>query len=283
MTTRTAAGSYPPFTFVVAIWLATLVGAAALAVTSIALVDIYVTAIIAADAVAFASMGALIVRRQPTNRLGALLALAGPAMVLTFLGYLVGAIRVEQAGLDDPLGRLFAWVGANAFWPTFALFGAIGLLFPDGKLPSPRWRPVVRTTLVALGVSLVVLAVVPGPVGEGLGDNPFGIDHPAVAALAGIANLVALLSTLLIIVFAAVGVGLRFRRARGMARQQLKWFLAAVALFAALLPLSFIDTEFMAEVNGFTPFDVTAMSSIALIPLAVAIAILRYRLYAIDR
>jgi hypothetical protein len=68
-----------------------------------------------------------------------------------------------------------------------------------------------------------------------------------------------------------------------MARQQLKWFLAAVALFAALLPLSFIDTEFMAEVNGFTPFDVTAMSSIALIPLAVAIAILRYRLYAIDR
>ena len=143
--------------------------------------------ILAFDAVAFASTGALIVLRKPGNSIGWLLLLCGAAMVATFSGFLVGAIRTSLFGPNDPAAMVFSWIGASGIYPTLALFGLLALLFPDGRLPSPRWRPAVGFVVAALVAAELILAVTPGPAAEGLGINPFGIDHPVIKDLSVVA------------------------------------------------------------------------------------------------
>jgi hypothetical protein len=86
-----------------------------------------------------------------------------------------------------------------------------------------------------------------------------------------------------LLALAVLAVAARFRRARAETREQMKWFLASAAVFALFMPLSFIDTAFVDPTEGVTVFDFLSMGSLALLPLSIAIAVLRYRLYAIDR
>jgi hypothetical protein len=105
-----------------------------------------------------------------------------------------------------------------------------------------------------------------------------GLDLPVVAALAPIAQAIGLLAIPCGMAMGAAAVLVRFRRARGPAREQHKWFLAAVAAFAISLPPAFLDGA-----AGVSSLDAIAISSLALLPMAIGIAILRYRLYDIDR
>jgi hypothetical protein len=266
--------------------LATVLGAAAMAAVATAVMGLAaaVIVILALDAVVLASMGALIVYRQPENTVGRLLGLAGFGLVLTFSGYVYGAITsISRQDPNDAIAMAMSWLGSTAFYPTFALIALIGLFFPDGQLPSPRWRRPIQATLAVLGASVFLIAIRPGPIEAGLGNNPFGIDHPAVLALGDIAYPLATAASFLLLAMAAAAVAVRFRRARGESRAQMKWFLAAAAVFATLMPLSFLDTAFIDSAEGVTVFDFLSMGSLALLPLSIAIAVLRYRLYAIDR
>lgn len=269
-----------------ATWLATLIGAIVLVVASghrgaasDGGVDLtFVGAAI--DVVAFSSVGTILTLRIPTNRVGLVLMIGAVLMVLTFLGYVLGAVRAAVAGVNDPLGGLLTLLGGMGVSPTLVVGGALlALVFPDGRLPSPRWQWPVRAIAVALAVGSLLIATRPGPIGDRLASNPIAITGVAwldvIAPLGEAFYGIALFGAL---VLALAGIGVRFRRARGVERQQLKWFAAASVAVIILLSLSLADGS-----GETTVLSLLAVSSLALPPMAVGIAVLRYRLYSIDR
>ena len=232
--------------------------------------------ILAAGAVVFASTGALIVRRRPGNEIGWLLIASGLAIVTTFGGFALGASAAAKLGPADPRAAWFSLLGGLAVFPLLAVVGFVGLLFPNGSLPSPRWRWATVPLVAALIAGTLIVAVTPGAVSDGLGINPLGMDVPLVVILAPLGQGLGAIGAFGVIVLAAIAVAVRSRRATGIQRQQFKWFLAAAALSAIFVPLGFLSSES-------DPFDVIGMASISLLPVSIGIAILRYRLYEIDR
>jgi hypothetical protein len=134
-----------------------------------------------------------------------------------------------------------------------------------------------------------VIAIKPGLFDPTLPPNPFGIDHPVVETIAPIALAVASVLSLGSILLGATAVGSRFLRARGDTRQQLKWFLGAVALVAVTIVPGIVSTSTSLSATSadgaqeFGPLDIFGSASLALLPIAIGVAILRYRLYDIDR
>jgi hypothetical protein len=241
--------------------------------------------VLAIDAQICATMGALIVLRRSDNWIGWLLAAIGVGLVWTFGGFSLAGIRTAEAGPGDPLGGLFAWIGVVCFNPTLALLGTIAIFFPDGRLPSARWRIPVGGVLIAILVATVIIAIKPGQFDPTLAANPFGVDHPIVRALGGPALAVAGFGGLGCILLGVVGIVSRFIRARGETREQLKWFLAAVAL-VALTAIPSTASSVLPNGGGggeLGLLDVVGAVCLALVPIAIGIAVLRYRLYEIDR
>jgi hypothetical protein len=225
---------------------------------------------------AFMIVGALIVTHRPGNAIGWIFSAIA---LLAFTGQLAGqyatyAYATRPGSL--PGATLAAWYGYWPWWLVLTLTLIFTpLLFPTGRLLSPRWRPVawlagVTTAVLTVGTSLrteLELApgqVIPNPIGVAAVGNPE--QSPVALVLIG-----------LLTVLAAVAFGslvLRFRRSRGEERQQLKWFTYA----AALVPLSVIGDSLPAVVG-----DLANDVPIVLLPVAAGIAILRHRLYDIDR
>jgi hypothetical protein len=238
--------------------------------------------IIAADTVLLSTMGLLIERQRPGNRIAWVLGAGGALIVLVFNGFVVGATRYGLVGSDDLIGGVAAMVASTTLGPAmFVTFGLLPIIFPDGRLPGPRWRWPVAVVILLVLVPSVVGLVQPGPVAEGLPDNPIGLDAPAVVALRDLGGLLPL-GLLAGAVLGVAAVATRFRRSAGVEREQMKWLLGSVAIIAVVVPLSFADA-FLDESGGFTIIDAMAMASLALLPLSVGIAVLRYRLFEIDR
>jgi hypothetical protein len=282
----------------VALWLLTAAGGVVIVATAIIGIDpaareaaavVIVFALIAIDALTCTTVGALIVIRRPDNLVGWSLAATGVGLVLTFAGFGSAGIRTDLVGPDDTLAGLFLWTGVVSFNPTIALVGLVMLLFPDGHLPSPRWRAPVGVIGVMIVAATLVIAIKPGVFDPTLPPNPFGVDHPVVQTMAPFALAAASVGSLGTILLGAAAVASRFLRARGDTRQQLKWFLGAVALVAvSIVPGIVMTTTPLTETtNGgsqeFGLLDIFGSASLALVPIAIGVAILRYRLYDIDR
>jgi hypothetical protein len=173
---------------------------------------------------------------------------------------------------------VLAILGAS---PWAALLGLIAillpLLFPTGHLPSPRWRPLAWAAVVVISTATVLFALRPVRVFDNpsFPVNPFGIE--SAAATIELAMSIALALIGLLALFAAASVIIRFRQAKGVERQQLKWF-----AYAAALPAAYFGISVLLEPQG-NLADVLFFISIAVVPAAIGIAILRYRLYEIDR
>ena len=244
-------------------------------------------ALIAFDALVCTTVGVLIVMRRPGNLVGWTLAAVGVGLVLTFAGFGSAGVRTEQIGPDDTLAGLFLWIGVVAFNPTITLVGLVMLLFPDGHLPSPRWTGPISALAVMIVAATVVIAIKPGGFDPSLPPNPFGVDHPVVEALAPVALAIASAGSLGSILIGAVAVGSRFLRARGDTREQLKWFLGAVVLVALSIVPGITGTPWSGTTDSgsqeFGLFDVVGSASLALLPISIGVAVLRYRLYDIDR
>ena len=220
---------------------------------------------------AFPLVGALIAARRPRNAIGWLFLAAGlgRAIDYAFLGYATYALVTEPGSLP---GGALAGLVADLTWVPSLLGGTalLFLLFPHGRLPSRRWRP-----LVAL-VGVVTLAYV---VGTALNSGPLyylpGVDNPlGVAATTAVVDAAGVVAIALILV--AVGsLVLRFRRSRGQERQQLKWLVYAASLL-------FLSTPIQPLLGGGLGSDVLFAVLISLLPVAVGVAILRHRLYDID-
>jgi hypothetical protein len=263
-----------------ATWLGLIAAAVGLVAVSLAFDPAFAgfTATLAAMAVLTGTVGLVIRLRRPDNRIGRLMAI-GPLLMLTgFAGYGIGGARMLVAGDHDVLGGLAAAWGATAVLPGILLtFPVVVLLFPDGHLPGPRWRLALLPLLGLLGVGTVLTLVSPNPSPGQLPDNPLALPVLPVEA-GGIATTLTTIALLGTVVLAIAAVAVRFRRSRGIERQQLKWLLGAVALAGVLFPVSFAT-----DIGPADLIDIASIVAIALIPVSIGLAILRYRLYDIDR
>jgi hypothetical protein len=224
-------------------------------------------------------VGTIIVWQRPHNRMGRIMQAGGPLLLGVFLGYLVGAWRSSTVGPDDVIGGIGAWWGSSTILISiFVALPLVGLLFPDGELPAPRFVWPLRAVVLGLVGPSVVFALRRGPVDDGLPTNPFGI----LPISQDVHELLSLISTVALIGGLALAVGAvitRWRRGDPLERAQLKWLLGAFAISPVLFALSWAGPD-----AG--PFDyIDAMSAISasLVPVAIGIAVLRYRLYEIDR
>jgi len=229
--------------------------------------------------VSAATVGALLGSRRSGHPVGWLL--------LAF-GLFLGATGVTAAygpyGLLVRPGALPAAGLVALYYPAFAMaslacMGFVMLFTPTGTLPSPRWRWWAGIAAAAPLVGLLAVPLAPPPLGpyQAL-DGPFDF-HTLDGALL-VTNWVALAVTILAVMVAAGSLVVRFRRARGVERQQLRW----VALAAALAVLG-AAVALPALALGATGLigSVAAQFCVAVLPVAVGAAILRYRLYDLDR
>ena len=237
----------------------------------------------------YATLGAVIVRRA-RNPIGWILqGIALGLALLSFSGAYSVAGLVWRPG-SFPGAVAAAGFGDWVFGPTLTALGFLLFLFPTGRLPSPRWRPVLVVGLIAAGVTTIGVIVnpvtygVPAPGGVSSRIvNPGGIEAlgDAVAAVL----VVSILTVIAVVGAAFVSLIVRYRYAGRDERQQIKWlaFVAALALvsqavaFASLIACG-CDNSPVANLA----YIGTEVASFIGIPAAITIAILRYRLYDID-
>ncbi|MEP6697818.1 MAG: hypothetical protein ABJA34_13215 [Pseudonocardiales bacterium] len=239
----------------------------------------------------FSVVGFVIARRRPAHPIGWLLLGIGLSWGLRgflFDSYLPWTLKTHTGSL--PAAPLVGAISFPLWVPCVGLMGTfLILLFPDGRLPSPRWRPVAWASGITIGWLYITDLVWPGPVQQApVPDlhNPLAIDalapiQPALQAL--------VLALPLCIVACAVALVRRFRRARGVERLQLKWLAVAGAMVAGSYLILMLVAGLAALISpGPAPWWVDAVSQVvvsafALIPIAIGVAVLKHGLYGLDR
>jgi hypothetical protein len=217
-------------------------------------------------------VAALIINRQPGNRLGWVILSIGYNLGLS--AFSLGYAALSLVGLISPLPLTgwIAWISQVA-WPVVYLgLSYLLLLFPAGVYQGPGWRLVGWSVTVVVGISMMLLAFgTPIVIYDIEVDNPLGgIAGDWIESLLTILFVVLLLAYLLEI----IGLVLRYRRMSGKERQQMKWVLFALAILVSALLFSFITQ---------TPFSSILLSFSAMsFPIALGISILRYRLWDVD-
>ena len=242
---------------------------------------------------AFPIVGALVASRRPQNPIGWICLADG--LLWMFLGVtdsysVYGVARPGSAPFPVAIGTL----GNQWLWvPTVGLLGIyLILLFPDGKLPSRRWRPLAWFSAVMIVLLSVTEGLAPGPLeNQGRVRNPFGVE--ALPWLQDAAYIVLPLLPLCIVA-SAVSMVLRFRRSRGEVRQQIKWITFVASLVGLLYLIAMIgQLVFVLAVSGGDgglppiPWWLELLFSVAVlgfagVPVAIGFAVLKYRLYDID-
>jgi hypothetical protein len=231
-------------------------------------------------ALSAATVGALIAGRRPRHPVGWLL--LGLGLGLTYQAFGSSYSRyglVARPGVLPGASYLAGFfVGTLFLYLACAAF--VLLLTPTGSLPSPRWRWWARIVAGAGALGFVAAALYPRPLEPEYPafENPLSV--PALQVPVGIAIPVSLLILVVGLLTGAGSLVGRFRRARGVERQQLRWlaFGAALAAVALLVALVALPTP-----TGDDVFQLALGVCFALLPLATGAAILRYRLYDIDR
>jgi hypothetical protein len=225
---------------------------------------------------AFVVVGALLVAKRPANPISWIMAAIGLMAAIFPAGGAYAAYVMSTRGQPDALAVVGAWTQSWYWGLLLALaFVYLPLLFPDGRLLSRRWLPVA--VLPGIGtLGIVVLGALTDTLHDSTAgytvDNPIGIEGLAFVEDLPIFGLLSALFGVGLV--GAVGsVVVRFRRSRGAERQQLKWFVFAVALL-----LTFPLEGFLPNIASNALFGLTIIA----IPTAVGIAVLRYRLYDID-
>jgi hypothetical protein len=234
-----------------------------------------VVAAVATVFVSFPLVGAIVALRRPENLIGWLFLLIGLCMTTGFFATEY-VWRALITGLPLPAIEIVAWLGEWTFLVAIALaFTWLPLLYPAGRLPTGRVRWLLWLSTAAIGAGIVATAVAPGPLTD-YGGLPRPVEAPP--AFAGLAQALETTALPMVFAFGLVCCGtllLRFRRSRSVERQQLKWFLfASGGAFVASL---------LAVVQVSEPVFLIAMLATACVPASAGIAILRYRLWDIDR
>jgi hypothetical protein len=227
-------------------------------------------------AAGYSTVGAVVASRRPGNPVGWVLCSIGLSWGVAHFTSEYAAYALLAAPGSLPAGEATAWIYSWVWVPGLGLIVFLPLLFPSGRLPSPRWRPIAWLSVLLAGAGAIMASFSPGP-GVGFSiRNPFGIES--------LPNLNEQLQALMfaLIFVASVSLVVRLHHARGVERQQIKWVAYAGALGGgASLPtytvLEAVDLRWL-HLVGYVP----ALVGIVGVPTAVGIAITRYRLYEID-
>lgn len=225
-------------------------------------------------AVICSGLGLAITRRQPRNGVGWVFLVSGVCAAGYELAEAYTAYAIVVRGGAIPAGEWAAWAGSWLWVPTTALIPTfLFLVFPDGRLPSPRWRPVVWLGGFGLGVFTATVALVPGPLyGAPSVRNPVSPFPGEVAIQQVILPLFMMLFVPVLLSVAALVR--RFRRSTGVERLQLKWIAYASVLYAVGV---FLDSNFNHPL-----FQIVDFIALCAVPAAAGVAIFRYRLYEIE-
>jgi signal transduction histidine kinase len=234
--------------------------------------------------------GAVLASRQPRNAIGWLLLTIGGLFLLTGLSDESMQWLYRNGPTTNPVAPVVGLITSMFWLPMIAIASLLFLLFPTGSVPSPRWRFLPWVIGAAVGVFLVGVLLHPGPLEDtGLEGveitNPFGVS--ALEDVTTVAISAASVVVLIGIVPCFVALVVRFVRARGEERQQIRWLASvAAALFVLVLvqiPLTLalgdaLERSFLGEALFIVTFALVGIG----VPVAMGVAVLRYRLYDLD-
>ena len=235
-------------------------------------------------ALSFATVGAILASRLPSNAIGWLLAAGGFCFAVGS-----GAMSLGVYGLIAHPGSIpgaiwFAWLDEWIWAPAFGAVVLLVLVYPTGRLLSARWWPVALAAVLL--IALITFSSAVGP----WTDGTFPVQNPLATAGAaapgpgpGVLGVLVGLITLLVPLLSVASLVIRYRRAAGIERAQLKWFAAVVISVPAFLASTALyQATGAAGVVG-NLAGAIAYLGFALLPVAIGVAVLRYRLYEIDR
>jgi hypothetical protein len=230
--------------------------------------------------VGFSTVGAVIAPRlPPQNPIGWVFCAIGLLIGVTHFSAQYAIYTLLAAPGSLPAGEAMAWILTWVWIPGLGLSTFQFLLFPDGRLPSRRWRWFAWLSLLLIIVGMIWQAFAPGLVQGGDAGgiyNPLGVE--------GLPNVEKPIQTLLFVLMliSAASLFVRLVRASGVERQQLKWFTFVSALSASSVILTYTISEAIGSVWLRWAGEVIIIAALLGTPIAMGIAILRYRLYEID-
>ena len=223
-----------------------------------------------AGAVALLASGALLAIRLPANAVSWIALGAGLCQVAALTANEYAAFALLTHDGDVPGGAAAQWAATWIWAPGYCLIPTLLLLlFPDGRPPSPRWRPLVPATLAVVAVVMASFALAPY---DELGEPVFDPEAERPPESGDVAAVLAPLAALLVpcVLLCAASVAVRLRRATGVERQQLRWFGAGVAVALLFLLAG-------QAIDGFGPAGLAA--ALTVLPLAVLVAVVRHGLW----
>lgn len=244
-------------------------------------------ATVSALTITYSAVGGVVAARRPANPVGWIFlgSALSASLILAAATYAETAVPVPPSG-PVPGASLALFVSESFAFPTVALLGLVLLVYPDGRLLSRRWR-VAGAIVAAAMVTSALGALAPGAIGESSArfDNPLAVGGTAGDVLDGLRSVAGVLLQLSLVLGAASMV-VRYRRSRGDERLQLKWFVLTIACIAAFVAIAAVAAEVAPAQGGANPVEEAcfylALLGVAALPVASAIAILKYRLYDID-
>lgn len=235
--------------------------------------------IVVATLVTYALLGGLLTFRRPRLLYGWLWAWLGFTLLYIEFSRWYTAYDIFVARRHLPLLDFSAWLSSSAWFTAMALFSYMFLLFPAGKLPSPRWRWLARSIPLVAFVGWLSGAFLPGFISTVPLNNPYPwLRYPYIAPTAQLRDVSTVL-LLAAVALSATSVFWRLRRAKGLERAQLKVF-GYAALIAALL-VALNPLLYSLDVRPYTA-DLLSAAGLILLFVAMSVAILRHHLFDVD-
>ena len=240
--------------------------------------DLLWTGMFSSIIAAFVLVGAVLSTRVPGNLVGPVLLGSGAVLATTVAIGTLGIVAAQAGDVPVEVQAVAAHINENGFvLPIIVILIGVPLIFPEGHLLSDRWRWIVVLSGTALLAATVADVITPGPIGAQEMPNPFAM--PGLTPMAEALGTFATLGAIVGFTAAVLAIVVRYRRGDEVERHQLKWLIAVALGGAIAFSIAFLVPD--SDVGG-VAFGVGLFALLAL-PLAIGIAILRYRLYDIDR
>ena len=227
-------------------------------------------------ALGFAWMGCVVLARRPSHPMGPLLCLIGLANAFSGAAFAYARYTLVHSPGSLPFARQMLWANTWLSAPALSLTGLVlPLVFPEGRLLSPRWRPALWAALAFIPLWVAGYAFMPQSMGSYFHNLPDPYTYTRFDPWFEVARVLAVACGLAAAIAAAASVVVRWRRADRQGRQQLKWYLAVLPISGVSLLAGFFDP------GGAINVGLGVLAG-TLTPVAICIAVLRYRLYEID-
>jgi hypothetical protein len=233
-------------------------------------------------ALAFGTVGALVMQRVPANPIGPVFCLMGLTLGMGDLAYQY-ADQALYGSSSLPGGDVEAWLQNLGLPPSFGLLGIALVLFPDGRLPSRRWRPALWLAVAGMTLIVVGYALRPGPLDDPFQtvSNPFGV--PGAFDILDAASGFGWIFMGMSVAVAAAALIVRLGRSSGHERQQLKWIALAATVTGVAVGADVVSFFAALEGQRIEQLRIVLLGvAFSALPVAAGMAILRYRLYDID-